>query len=291
MQTSYLRAALLVSASGLCFGVMNALVRYVSGQLPLSEVVFFRNAMGLLALAPWLVVGAREILRTAHWRLHLVRSLFGVSSMYCLFYALAHLPLADATLLNYTAPLYIPFIAAWWLRERAPRNVYRNILLGFAGVALILKPGSAMFDTAALVAAAAGIFTALAFVSLRRMADSEPALRTVFYFGLFGCLVSVVPASAVWVAPTPALWPWLVVMGICASAGQWLLTSGYRYAPAAVAGPFTYTTVLFSAALGWMFWSEKPDIWSALGTVLVIAAGTLLLRRSPATSATAKGTG
>ena len=277
---SYARAALLVSASGLCFGVMSAVVRYVSGYLPLAEVVFFRNAMGLLVIVPWLIIGGRALLRTPNWRLHMLRSSFGVLSMFCLFYALAHLPLADATLLNFTAPLYIPLIAAWWLKEAAPRHIYRNILLGFIGIALILKPGSMTFDHSALIAAAAGVFTALAFVSLRRMADSEPALRTVFYFGLIGAVMSAVPMTFVWTTPPPALWPWLVALGITASAGQWLLTSGYRYAPAAVVGPFTYTTVLFAAALGWIFWAEAPDELSFLGMILVIIASSLVLQRT-----------
>lgn len=275
---NYLRATLLVLASALLFASAGAVVKHVSAYLPNEMVVFFRNLFGLLALLPWLARRGLGALRTAHPGLHAVRTLFGLGAMYCYFYAVGHLPLADAVLLNYAAPLYVPFIAGVWLGEPMPVPLRWAVPLGFVGIAMILKPGEGLFQLAALVGWAAGLCTATAFVTLRRLAATESAARTVFYFGVFSSLISAVPLTWSWQTPPPELWGWLIMTGVLATCGQLLLTWGYRYAPATRVGPLTYTVVLFAALLGWRFWDEVPDAWSVAGAVLVCAAGVLAVR-------------
>lgn len=277
-QDNPLRAALYVLTSALLFAVMGGLIKHISTQLPYEMVVFFRNLFGLVALMPWLLRKGLHSLRSDYFHLHLLRSLFGLSAMYCFFYALGHLPLAEAVMLNYTAPLYIPAIAWFWLREPSPARLRWALAIGFAGIALILKPGSSLFQPVALIGALAGLLTAAAFVTLRRMAASEPATRTVFYFGLFATVISAIPMTWAWQAPPSSLWLLLLVMGTIATIAQLLLTRGYAYAPAAQVGPLTYAIVLFSALLGWWKWDEVPDHLSVVGALLIIGAGIIALR-------------
>lgn len=272
------RAALLVLSSALLFALMGGFIKHLSQQLSVEMVVFFRNLFGLLVLMPWILRRGFTQLRTRHLHLHLLRSLFGLSAMYCFFFAIAHLHLAEAVLLNYTAPIYIPLLAWWWLKEPAPRNLYGALLLGFLGIALILKPGIDIFKVEALVGVLAGVLTAGAFVSLRHMAQSEPPLRTVFYFGLIATLVSAVPLLWTWQTPPAGLLLTLLLMGGVASAGQLLLTRAYTYAPAAWVGSFTYTIVPLSAVVGWWGWDETPDTLSLLGALLVVCAALVVLR-------------
>ena len=273
-----LRAALYVLTSALLFALMGALIKYLSTRMPYEMVVFSRNLFGLLALLPWLLRKGLGSLRSTHLHLHLLRGLFGLSAMYCFFYALGRLPLADAVLLNYTAPLYIPAIAWLWLKEPTAPSLRWALLLGFAGIMLILKPGSGLFQPVALIGAAAGLLTAGAFVTLRRMSATEPASRTVFYFALMATLISLLPLGWAWETPPASLWLVLVGMGGIATTAQLLLTRGYAYAPAAQVGPLTYTIVLFSALLGWWLWDEVPDALSLGGGALVIAAWVMALR-------------
>ncbi len=273
------RAALLVLSSALLFALMGGFIKHLSEQLPVEMVVFFRNLFGLLVLLPWLVRRGIGQLRTQHLRLHLARSLFGLSAMYCFFFAITHLQLAEAVLLNYTAPLYIPLLAWWWLKESAPRRLYGALLLGFAGIALILKPGLGIFRVEALIGVLAGLLTAGAFVSLRHMAQSEPPLRTVFYFGAIATLVSAVPLAWSWQTPPAAIWLTLLLMGAIASAGQLLLTRAYGHAPAAWVGSFTYTIVPLSALVGWWGWGERPDAWAMVGAILVVGTALLVLQQ------------
>ncbi|MHB8474338.1 MAG: DMT family transporter [Gammaproteobacteria bacterium] len=279
------RAAAMMLATALLFALMGALVKSVSTQLPGTMVVFFRNVLGLVALLPWLLRGGIAGLRTRNLRLHMWRSLSGITAMYCFFHALAHLPLAHAVLLNYTAPLFIPLIATLWLHEPFPGSVRAAVLIGFLGIALILKPGTMHLDLDALIGLGAGVFTAFAFTSMRRMGKIEPTTRIVFYFGVFATLISAVPLAWTWITPPRALWGRLLLIGVLATSAQLLVTRAHAYAPAARLGPFMYSIVVFAAMLGWLFWNETIDAWSLVGAVLVSGAGILASRaQSPAAS-------
>ena len=246
--------------------------------MPIEMMVFFRNLFGLLALIPLLLHSGMS-LRTGNPRWHFSRALFGLSAMYCFFYALGKLPLADAVLLNYTAPLFTPLIALLWLHERVPVNVRWAIAVGFAGILLILKPGHDLFTPVTLIGLASGFFAAFAMTSIRRMAQTEPALRIVFYFSALATAVSALPLLWVWhkVAWTD-LAP-LVGLGVLASIGQLFLTKAYTLAPAARVGALTYATVVFAALLGWLFWGETLDGLSVAGALLVGTGGAMAIRR------------
>jgi len=277
-QEQHHRAALLVLSAALLFAVMGGFIKYLSQQLPVEMVVFFRNLFGLVVLLPLLIRHGFGHLRTQQLSLHLARSLFGLSAMYCFFYSIAHLHLAEAVLLNYTAPLYVPLLAWWWLREPAPRSLFGALLLGFLGITLILKPGLGIFKAEALVGVMAGLLTAGAFVSLRHMAHSEPPLRTVFYFGTTATLISAVPLLWSWQTPPAGIIFVLLLMGGVASGGQLLLTRAYAHAPAAWVGSFTYTIIPLSALIGWWGWGETPDRLSLFGALLVVSAAVVVLR-------------
>ncbi len=259
---------------------MGAIVKQATQELPAAMVVFVRNAFGLVALAPWLVRGGCKGLATRCLRLHLLRSLAGLTSMYCFFYALSQLALANAVLLNYSAPLFIPIFALLWLKEPFPMPQRLAAVIGFSGIALILKPDAGLLHPAALIGLTAGIFTALAFVGIRRMAETEPTTRIVFYFGFISTVISALPLPWVWITPRPALLGLLLVMGVLATTAQLLMTRGYALAPAAQVGPFGYTIVIFAALLGWLLWGEVPDARAAWGALLVMGAGVLALQRS-----------
>jgi drug/metabolite transporter (DMT)-like permease len=217
-------------------------------------------------------------LKTKNLRGHLGRGLAGVAAMYCYFYAIAHLPLAEAVLLNFSTPLFIPFIAHLWLGEKVSARIWAAIGVGFVGIVLILKPGLDLFTPVSLIGLASGLFAALAMVSIRRLTHTEPTLRIVFYFSAVCTAVSAVPLIWRWQAPDPGLWTLLILMGALASLAQLLLTRAYSHAPAAQVGPFTYSTVVFAAAIGWMFWGEIPDLLSFGGTALVCLAGIMTIR-------------
>jgi len=273
------RGALMVTCGALMFASMGVTVKLTSADLPVAMVVFCRNFFGLLALVPWLFKQGAPSLRTANLRLHLLRACAGLSAMYLFFYAISKLPLAEAVLLNFSAPLFIPIVAFLWLNERVARRVLWAIGVGFVGVGCILRPGMGGLSPAAWVGFASGAMAAVALTGVRRMAGFEPATRIIFYFSVLATTVSAVPLCWTWTWPPAGLWWLLVASGMFATAGQFFITRGYSYAPAAQVGPFHYTAVVFSALYGWLLWAEKPDGWTVVGAALICVAGILATHR------------
>jgi drug/metabolite transporter (DMT)-like permease len=263
--------------AALLFAAMGAAVKAAAGTLPNASVVFFRNAFGLLFLLPWLAGLGAHGLRTDHPREHLVRGVAGLLAMYCFFYAIAHMRLAEAVLLNYSLPLFMPVVERAWLGEAIPRGLWRALALGFAGIVLILKPGEGLFQTVALVGLLAAAFAAVAQVGVRRLTLTEPTRRIVFYFALVSTAISALPAAARWRTPRAGEWLVLAAAGLTATAGQLLLTRAYAHAAAARVGPFIYASVVFAALFDWGLWGRLPDLYGVGGTLLVVAAGVVAL--------------
>jgi drug/metabolite transporter (DMT)-like permease len=272
------RGALNMLMSAALFAGMSAAVKAASQELPNSVVVFFRNAVGLLALAPWLVGPAAPRLATRQLPGHLLRGLGGLAAMYCFFFAIGHMALADAVLLNYSLPLFLPVIERVWLKEPLPRGLGRPLAAGFLGVLLILRPGPGVFRPVALVGLMSAVFGALAQVGVRRLTRTEPVIRIVFYFALIATLASSLPLAWAWRAPRPATWAVLLATGVLATAGQISLTRAYSLAPAGRVGPFIFTGVVFAGLLDWALWGTLPGALSLLGGLLVTAAAILALR-------------
>jgi drug/metabolite transporter (DMT)-like permease len=271
------QGAVYMVLAALSFACMGAMVKVASKTLGNEMVVFFRNVTGLLALAPLLWRQGIPELTRSRWHLYVVRSGFGLAAMYCYFYAIAHMRLADAVLLNYTMPLFMPFIALPWLGERLHVRTWMGLAVGFVGVMFILKPGTGLLDPVALVGLLAGLLAAVAQVSIRRLTREDSIVRIVFYFGFFSTLFSAVPLVFMWQTPQPQVWLVLVVMGVFATIGQLLLTGAYAHAPAATVGPFIYAIVVFAGVLDWAFWSALPDRLSIAGAVLICLGGALAI--------------
>jgi len=279
------RGALLMVASAVLFASMATAVRIASRELPNAPIVFFRHFLMLLFLLPWLAREGHGALRTDDFRGHLVRGLAGVSSVACYFYAIARLPLADAVLLNQSMPLFIPLVERAWLGERIPPPLWGVLSLGFAGLILILRPGTGVFNPAAIVGLASAVLASISQVGIRRLTHTEPVTRIVFYFGLIASIAAAPPAALWWRSPTPATWAVLLAMGVFATVGQLTLTRSYVHAPAAQLGPFLYAGPVFAGLVDWAIWGGLPDRLFVVGAAIVIAAAILALRVRAATAA------
>jgi drug/metabolite transporter (DMT)-like permease len=265
-------------ASALLFASMATTVRVASRELPNAPIVFFRHFIMLVFLLPWLWREGRHALDTDDFPGHLARGLAGVSAVACYFYALARLRLADAVLLAQSMPLFIPLVERAWLGARIPRRLWGVLVLGFAGLLLILRPGTGVFDPAALFGLAAAVLSSVAQVGVRRLTRTEPVTRIVFYFGLVASVASLLPAVYWWKTPSAAMWAVFLLMGVFATVGQLTLTRAYLHAPAASVGPFLYVGPVFAGLIDWLVWGRLPDTLFVLGAGIVISAAILALR-------------
>ncbi|MEL6927058.1 MAG: DMT family transporter [Cyanobacteria bacterium J06600_6] len=275
------RGAFFIVASELSFALSAAIIKLASADLPNESIVFFRNFFGLLILIPLILKSDRHILNSDRLHLHLLRAGFGMAAMYSFFYAIGQISLTDSVLIKSTIPLIIPFMSAIWLQEKITPQIILAGVIGFVGVFLILKPDGNM-NWASLIALASSFFAAIAFVTVRKLSATEPPLRIVAYFAIFGLTISSIPMLWNWQTPTLEQYLMLLGVGLTTTIGQLCLTRGYQNAPASSVGIFTYTSVPFGAFLGWLIWNELLDLRSLFGAGLIVIAGIIVLRTKAA---------
>ncbi len=266
-----------------CFllAVLGILVKNLSNSVPTELITFWQFFILWLGTLPILLkAGLKKNLRSYHPNLIAIRALSGVAAYFFFFHALSHIPLIDAVLLMNSAPLYLPIIAYFWGRKRFPAAVWIGILIGFAGVVVILRPGQNIFQASALVGVMSGIFSGIAMIAIRRSEKFDHPTTLLFYYGLLGTVV-----FSPWVltaAPnySEIIWLQLIAVGLVMLAMQYLVALSFEYASAVVLGPISYTSIIFSGLLAWAIWGRVPDLWTVWGTVLVVAGAITTIRMS-----------
>jgi drug/metabolite transporter (DMT)-like permease len=286
---SVLRGILLMMLSVLLFSSMDAMIKWATRDYPTGQIVFFRNC---LAFVPVLLFfwrgGSAMTLRTSRLGGHLIRGVVGVASMFFFFLAFGLLPLADTIALGMSGPIFLTALSVPLLGEHVGIRRWSAVLVGFAGVLIMVRPGSGVFELEALTAIAGAFFYALAMVSIRRLSRTEPAGTIVFYFTLFAMIAGLLtlPLAALapgwidpWVWPDAFGWALLIGIGLLGGTAQLALTYAFKLAPVAVIAPFEYGSLLFGVLLGLLIWHEVPDRYILLGAALVVASGLYILYR------------
>jgi drug/metabolite transporter (DMT)-like permease len=281
------RGAVIMCSAAVTMALTGTSVKFATEGLPAPIIVFFRNVFGLLVLLPWLLPKGGVGIGTTRLPLHALRCLFGLGAMYCYFQALARLRLAEAVMLNFTSPLFIPLIARLWLKEPVTRRMVYAVATGLGGVALIMRPGSDLMNIGSVYGIASALFASASLVAVRKLSDTEPPSRTTFYFALGGAIATAFPLPWFWTVPTGAQWIPLIATGACATCAQLLLSKGYALVPAGYAGIYQYLTVPVATLLGWVFWDETLSWPMAFGGALICAAG--IIASLPARAPTAEG--
>ena len=270
--------AALVTAAGLMYALAGMAIKMAGATLTSVEVLFWRNVLSLLILSPWILWHWPRSLRPAHTGLMVFRAVTVVVALLCYYYAVTVIPLADAVLFNFSAPLFVPLFGFLLFRFAIDRATLVAVAVGFAGIVLILKPGTGLFQPVALIALASGALGGLSAVAIWRMPMSESAVRIAVFFSLIGMLITAVPALAEPRLPPMETWWPLVMLGVFSTAAHVLYAHGCLVAPTDRVTTLNYTAVFFAAALGWMLWDERVDWFMAAGTVLVIGASVIAVR-------------
>lgn len=272
--------------ASLAFSVMTLFVKLVGQRLPTQEIVAVRAALTLvfsyvaLRRAGVPLLGSR---RPLLW----VRGVFGFLALSSVYYAVARLPLAEATVIQYLHPPLTALLAALVLREPLERAVLVSMALGLLGLVLIAQPralfglGTAPLEPLAIAAAVAGaILSACAYVTVRKLGASEHPLVIVLYFPLVA-LPAAIPtmlSSAIW--PEGIEWLWLLLLGIATQIGQVMITRALALDPAGQATAYSYVQVPLAALWGGLFFDAWPNRYSLLGALLILGGALLNVRAS-----------
>lgn len=263
------------------FSVMSLLVKMAGQRLPSMEIVLVR-AVVTLALSWALVRRARLDPWGNRKGLLIFRGVLGCLALSCFYFSIVHLPLAEATVIQYTNPVFAAIIAAVLLGERFGRRELAGVAAGMVGVVLIARPsflfaGSAPIDPQHVTIAVAGaLFSATAYVTVRMLRTTDHPLVVVFYFA-FVTVPLVVPFALLdWLWPTPVEWGILIGIGTTTQIAQVYMTRGLQLEPAGRATAVGYLQIVFAAILGIVVLGERPDTWSVAGAIVIIG-GTVLL--------------
>ena len=272
-------------ASALSFSLMGVCVKQVGGRIPVAEVVFAR-AIVSVALSWWLLHRAGIPAWGKRRWLLIWRGAIGTAALVCVYAALAALPLAAATVLQYLYPPFTALLAWLMLGEPIGKRVLAAMALGWLGVLLVAQPagllqgGATLALVPVLIAVAGALFTAFAYVSVRSLGTSEHPLVIVFYFPLVALPLSLPLVALNPVLPTPVELLWLVGVGVFTQLGQVYLTRSLTALPAARATAISYVQVLFAGGWGWLLFGESIDNWTIAGAGLVLAATLVSLSHS-----------
>jgi drug/metabolite transporter (DMT)-like permease len=278
--------AVLTTAAFFCVALVGTLAK-VSGQYTSTGVLLlFQNLICLLFVAPAALRRGYSPLRTSKAGLHVLRAVTGTACWYALFFAITQIPLANATLLTYSAPLWMPLVAWLVTRQRAAKATWVGAGIGFVGVLLVLRPQGHTFNLGELSALAGALFLAVAMMSVRWLGATEPMIRVLFYYFLLSTVMSVPIAVFDW-EPVPAqAWGWLIALGFAQLLSQILIVVAYRSAPAEKVGPFIYSVIVFTAVIDWIVWDHPPTLLTYVGMALVIGGGLVAIRAKPKTNET-----
>ncbi len=267
------RGVFFIVLSALFFALMGLFVR-LSGDLPVFQKCFFRNSVAVLVAFALLCKSGSFRLQKGSIPALAVRSVAGTVGIICNFYAIDHLTISDASILNKLAPFFTILFSALFLREKAGWKNWLLIAAAFFGALFVVKPS---FDinafAPALIGVLGGLGAGLAYTCIHYLGGrGERASVIVFYFSLFSCL-AVLPMTIIDFTPMRFMQVlYLLLAGVCASAAQFAITKAYTFAPAKDISVFDYSQVLFSALLGMIVLSEFPDWLSVVGYAIIIGA-------------------
>ncbi|MEQ9257059.1 MAG: DMT family transporter [Alphaproteobacteria bacterium] len=209
----------------------------------------------------------------------MVRALCGYSGFICFLIAIQFLPLADAVSLSFATPLFMVVWAALFLGESVRWRRATATAIGFVGVVVMMRPGQAAIEPAALVAILGAMFGATAMTLIKRLTVHDDNVTLMASFAIVAGIAGVGPALWVWQMPGWSDLPWLAAIGLGGVAGQYMLIRAYRAGEASVVAPFDYSRLILSTILGYLVFREVPDLWTGVGAAIIIASTFYIARR------------
>jgi drug/metabolite transporter (DMT)-like permease len=272
---------------GALFLVVNdAMAKWLIAHYGPLQVIFLRNLLALPMIAVMVLsVGGWPALRTRHLRVHALRGLLLVCGACAFFLSLRTLPLAEATSLFFAAPIFITALSVPLLGEHVGWRRWTAVIVGFAGVLIVVRPGAAAFQPASVLVVATALLYAVAMIGTRWIDRSESVWTMMFYVVLFPMLFSGLVAPLQWQTPALSHVPVFAGIAVFGATGMTLISHAFRLAPAAIVAPFDYTALVWASLLGWLLWGEIPGIWTYAGAAVIVASGIYIIIRETSKAA------
>ncbi|MDE0060649.1 MAG: DMT family transporter [Defluviicoccus sp.] len=261
-----------MTMSALLFAGQAAIVRYLSKEMHFLEISLFRALFGVVAMLPWLMRTGIGVMRTRHAGLYAGRGLLSTIAMYGWFGSLALIPIADATAISFTFPLFIALFGVIFLRESAHPMRWAALFIGFAGTLVIVRPGFQEVNIGMVMVIGAGLCIATSAMMLKVAIRSDHPDTAVLYQSVFMLPFAVAGAALVWQWPSAEQWLWGLALGAASATAQRFYTRAFAVGETGAVAPFDFARLPFAVALGFVAFAELPDLWTVLGAAIIFAA-------------------
>ncbi len=262
--------------------VMAVAGREATRELSVFQVMLLRSVLGLAMLWPLIqAAGGIQAMKTPRLSHHVARNVVHYAAQYGWFFALTLIPLAQVVALEFTMPIWAAALAVAFLGERMNRWKVLAVVLGLAGVAVIVRPAASGLNLGQLVALAAAVGFAVSVVMVKSLTRTDSAIQLGFWMLLVQSVIGLVPALLVWQEPSAEAWGWVVVVAFCGTFSHYCFARAMQHADATVVVPMDFLRVPLTAAAGWAVYAERVDLYTVLGVALILTGNLLNLQRAP----------
>tara|TARA_B100000315_G_scaffold245448_1_gene271350 strand:- start:4777 stop:5640 length:864 start_codon:yes stop_codon:yes gene_type:complete len=274
--------------AGVFFTFLGVMIRMANKEVHVLEIVFFRYFISLLIMAPWMMRRGLSGLRGNNLPLLGARSVSSYIGAMLWFASIIFLPLAEATALGYTMPLFVTLGAVLFLGEIVRKRRWWALFAGFAGTLIILRPGIEAISWPALFAIGAALFIAISALMVKVLSRRDSPDTIVLYMAVFSTPLSLVAATFVWVTPSLETLLWLVGIGTASTLAHLAYTRSFAIADASAVLPYDYLRLLMVAAVGFAIYGEVLDFWTWVGTAVIVGSTFYIARREAITARKSK---
>ena len=265
----------------LLFSMMDAMVKWLGGNYPTQQIMFFRCLVAMIPVTAIIVSrGGFKVLKTRQPVMHLLRSMLGISAMGFAFYALSLMRLADAISILHTAPLIMTALSILLLGEKVGLHRWSAVTGGFIGMLIVIRPGESMLESGSLFMLIAALLIGINSIIIRHLSVKDDPVCITFYFTVTGVLVSSIAIGLLgWVVPSTGDWVFLIAVGLFGGVAQYLMTVSYQHSEIAVVAPLKFLSIGIGGLIAYFVWTEIPDLQSLIGISIIIVAGLYAMHR------------
>ena len=262
------------------FSIMELLVKFLSNDYPTGQIVFARGLAGLIPI--FLIMPKSNFtnnLKTKKIKLHLLRVLTGSFALISIFFGIKYLPLADAISITFAAPIFATIFSIFFLNEIVGKKRWLAILIGFAGILIILKPGTNMFSVYSVFPIFFCIGFAMSAILVKILSRTEENYLIALYYTIGLTILSLFLSPTTWLIPNYIDLIIFIMIGITGSFGNILITEAYRNSDVSLVTPIKYLNLIFAILFGYLIFNEIPNILTVLGSILITISSIIIFSR------------
>ncbi len=273
-----IRGILWLSIGAFLFSVTDVIVKQLGRKFDPTELALFRYGIGMMILTPVFLKMGIEELKTKRIGMHIVRMSLAMAAQLGIFITVINMPLADATAIYFSKPLFTTVVAVIFISEVVSGRRWVATTVGFIGVIIMIQPGADTMNPIALIAVASALAFATANVLIRVLARTEPPNRILFYYHIGGIIVFTGPAIYFWTMPVGIEWVLLISIAVLTTLGMTCFVRAFSAGEANAVGPIEYVRLIYAALFGYLLFGEIPSIWTGVGAILIVASAIYIAR-------------